>query len=209
MGATWDTIRTFYQETPKSIYFINKDTGFIGTERGVIYKTLDAGSNWTKIEISNMGGIRSIQFISEMKGFAVGGAEFFSPTGEDRNSLKGNGFYHFIISKTIDGGESWISYDTLGIDLFSVYFVNDSLGFVSGRYELIMKSNGNNINQLPEDYPWYLINNGGSGFAEKKQINSDINVYPNPVQETLTIQLKNSGKVIKSISLINTFGQTI
>lgn len=208
-GITWDTIKTFYHTGLSSEYFINQDTGFVGTEGGEILKTTDGGHNWNKIKVGDSGSIRSIQFISEMKGFAVGGDQFFITAGEELNATYTGGFYVFVISKTTDGGESWISYDTLGIDLSSVYFINNSLGFVSGRYELIMKSNGKDINELPEDYPWYLINTGGSGVAEKKQINTDVNVYPNPVQETLTIEFKNQGKFIKSVSLINIFGQTL
>ncbi len=53
-------------------------------------------------------------------------------------------------------GGSWDTYDTLGIPLNSVYFIDDSTGFVSGLYNLIMKTNGN-IRGLPADYPWHLV----------------------------------------------------
>ncbi len=209
-GAKWDTVKTFFHAELTSLYFINQDTGFVGTNNGKILKTTDGGYNWEVMQISEWCEIRSIQFISEMKGFAVGGEEWIFVTGENELSSNGaGGYFNFIISKTIDGGETWVSYDTIGVDLSSVYFINDSVGFVSGRYELIMKSNGKEINQLPEDYPWHLIRAGGSGVAENNQITSDINVFPNPVPETLTIQFKSPGKKVRSVSLVNSTGQTI
>jgi photosystem II stability/assembly factor-like uncharacterized protein len=133
-GITWVPINTF-SKSLASIYFINQFTGFIGTESGVIYKTNDGGNNWTEFQLTNSGnGIKSIQFISEMNGFATGGAMVVLTGGGESSN--------FFISKTLDGGETWASYDTLGIPLNSIYFVNDTLGFVSGEFELIMKSNG-------------------------------------------------------------------
>lgn len=198
-GISWVSINTF-PKSLASIYFINQFTGFIGTESGVMYKTNDGGNNWKELQLTHSGnGIKSIQFISEMKGFATGGAMVISTGGGESSN--------FFISKTLDGGETWASFDTLGIPLNSIYFVNDTLGFVSGAFELIMKSNGE-IDKLPEDFPWHLVGDPNS-IDENKFSSSRIKIYPNPTDGTLFVQNLNSDKEIKSISLINTSGQTI
>lgn len=198
-GITWNLVKTF--DNPlASIYFVNLNIGFIGTESGVLYKTNDGGNSWTELQINKSGNeIHSIQFISELKGFATGGVM--------RYLTDGGGSSNFFISKTTDGGETWASYDTLGIPLNSIYFINDTIGFVSGDFELIMKSNGK-INKLSEDYPWHLVGNPNS-IDENKFSCSRIKIYPNPTDGTLFIQNLTSNKELKSISLINTSGQTI
>lgn len=198
-GITWDTITTFSNSTLSAIYFINNDLGFIGTESGLIYKTFNGGSSWTEIPITDSWNtVKSIQFISEMEGFATGGAEIFITSGG------GSGFF---ISKTIDGGETWASYDTIGIPLNSIYFINDETGFVSGKYELIMKSNGT-IDKLPVNYPWNLVVDPNS-IAENESALSTIKIYPNPTTGILFVQNLNSSKQIKQINIINTSGQII
>lgn len=195
-GISWDLIKTF-SGSLTCVNFVNENTGFIGTNSEIIYKTIDGGYNWTELPITpNNNIIESIQFISEMKGFATGGA---------RNYLTSGGGSYFFISKTIDGGETWATYDTLGIPLNSIYFINDTVGFVSGDFLLIMKSNGI-IDELPVDYPWHLV---GDPNGIKTNNLSNIHIYPNPTTGYLYIQNTNPQKAIKKISLINTSGQTI
>ena len=197
-GISWDLIKTF-SGSLTCINFVNENTGFIGTNSKFIYKTIDGGYTWTGLPIArNNYIIESIQFISEMKGFATGGA---------RNYLTSGGGSYFFISKTIDGGETWATYDTLGIPLNSIYFINDSVGFVSGDFLLIMKTNGK-INQLPGDYPWHLVGDPNS-INPNEFSNSNIKIYPNPTDGILSIRNTDSNKEIKTISLINASGQTI
>lgn len=197
-GVSWDTIKTFENTSLSSVFFVNQDLGFIGTESGLIFKTTDAGNTWNKKQISNSGNdIKSIQFLSETKGFATGGTTYYLTSGGGSN---------FFISKTIDGGENWISYDTTGVSLNSIYFINDTTGFVSGDYELIMKSKGQ-INKLPENYPWHLIK--GMGVNDNKLQNFNIKIYPNPTSGILHIQCINSDKEVKKINLINASGQIV
>ncbi len=197
-GVNWDTIITFENTSLSSVFFVNQDLGFIGTESGLIFKTTDAGNTWNEKQISNSrNDVKSIQFLSETKGFATGGTTYYLTSGGGSN---------FFISKTIDGGENWISYDTTGVSLNSIYFINDTTGFVSGDNGLIMKSNGQ-INKLPENYPWHLVI--GTGVNDNKLLNSNIKVYPNPTSGILHIQRINSNKEIEKINLINASGQMV
>ena len=197
-GASWVSIKTF-PDPPESVCFINRDTGFVGTESGDIYKTSDGGSTWTGSQLAEYGiPVKSIQFISEMKGFAAGGFMVML--------LKDGIYSNFLISETADGGETWKSYDTTGIALNSVWFVNDTLGFVSGDLELIMKSNGI-TDQLPGDYPWYLF--GGGSIEQKKLPDSRISIHPNPTDGILFVRNMDSDRPIESIRLLSVSGQTI
>jgi len=198
-GLTWEPIKTF-QDPLASIYFLNQDTGFIGTEgdisSSIILKTTDGGYTWDETQVDQFSNsVNSIHFTSNMTGFAAGSPPAFI----DQTS--------FFISKTIDGGETWEIFDTIGIPLHSIYFINDTIGFVSGDFNLIMKSNGN-INGLPEDYPWHLVGLP-FGIDENKHSNSRIKIYPNPTDGHLFVQNLDLNKEIKSISLINLSGQTI
>jgi photosystem II stability/assembly factor-like uncharacterized protein len=198
-GLTWDTIKTF-QNPLTTIYFMNQDTGFIGTESSssIILKTTDGGNTWNETQgATYFNSVNSILFTSNMTGFAAGAPSDIILEGQTS----------FFISKTINGGVTWESYDTIGIPLNSIYFINDTIGFVSGSYDLIMKSSGK-INRLPEDYPWHLVGAPNS-IDEDKHSYSRIKIFPNPTDGYLFVQNLNLNKEIKSISLINTSGQTI
>ncbi len=171
-GLTWDTLKTFpYHLT--AIQFISEDTGFIGTDSDptIILKTTDAGNTWKESQVADYFGytVRSIHFISEKTGFAAGAPYAMIPEGPT----------FFFISKTMNGGESWETYDTTGIPLNSVFFINDTTGFVSGSFDLIMKSNGD-TKGLPEDYPWYLAVH----IDESEMPDSQMKIYPNPTHGT-------------------------
>jgi photosystem II stability/assembly factor-like uncharacterized protein len=196
-GLTWDTIKTF-PGLLTTVLFINRDTGFIGTESNpaTILKTTDGGNTWNEIPVAAgySGSVNSIHFISDMTGYATGAPPGFITGGSTS----------FFISKTIDGGDSWETYDTTGIPLNSIFFMNDTTGFVSGLYDLIMKSNGS-IYGLPADYPWHLAVN------VKKSEMSDFQsrIYPNPTDGKIRIQQSNRHEPVKTIKLFSVAGLLI
>jgi photosystem II stability/assembly factor-like uncharacterized protein len=197
-GLKWDTLSSFKQYLT-SIYFINADTGFVGTEPGILYKTVNGGISWREMEITEFWNrISSIQFISDKIGFVVG----------HHRAMTG-GWYptSFFISKTTDSGETWNTFNSPGISLNSIYFVNDTTGFVSGDFSLIMKSNGK-IDELPSNYPWDLVDDG-SGVKDIDDPNSLVKIFPNPTNGILNIQLKNTDQTVQAIRLLSSSGQLI
>jgi len=197
-GLAWDTLFTF-QQGLTSIYFINADTGFVGTEPGFLYKTIDGGHTWSEKKITEFwNGISSIQFISDKIGFVVG-----------HHRVMTGGWYptSFFISKTTDCGETWETFNSPGISLNSIYFVNDTTGFVSGDFSLIMKSNGI-IDELPSNYPWDLVDDG-SLVKDVEDTNSYVKAFPNPTSGILNIQLKNADQTVQAIRLFSYSGQLI
>ncbi len=77
------------------ISFVNKDIGYAACSEGYVVKTIDGGQTWN-MSLSTPAYLRSIDFITEKKGF-VGGLS----TGSQ-----------FVLYSTNDGGTNWndISY---------------------------------------------------------------------------------------------------
>ncbi|MCL3782510.1 T9SS type A sorting domain-containing protein [Prolixibacteraceae bacterium JC049] len=195
-GKTWEKIKSFSGNLT-TICFTNEKTGFLGTESGIIYKTLDGGSIWTESLITPSGTpIKSIQFITDTRGYATGGVtNYITGSGSENN---------FFISNTIDGGQSWASYDTTGVALNSIHFISANKGFVAGDFELIMKSNGVN-NLLPENYPWHLFETVGIKY--NCTINSKVIIYPNPTNGILIVKNQYQPQKIKKVQLFNLSGK--
>ena len=195
-GLTWD-VKKVLDKTPTTVCFLDEETGFLGSNDGLfsyISKTTDGGQTWdTKYDFESIP-VTGFHFINDMTGFAVGGYELAmpGPTG-------------FSISKTTDGGENWFGIDTLGLPLKSIYFLNDSTGFVAGWYQLVMKSHGNAITELPDDYPWHLVDTGMS--VNEEQPNDSFKLYPNPTRSKLNIIAKDTNQEIQAIEIISITGQ--
>jgi hypothetical protein len=169
-----------------------------GGDEILILKTTDGGITWKEIQIPDIhhgNVVKSLHFISDLTGFAAGAPTAFIPEGPTS----------FFISKTINGGNSWEIYDTIGIPLNSVFFINDTIGFVSGSYNLIMKSNGK-ISGLPADYPWYLPGIGDY-LEENEMIHSTI--YPNPTDGMIWIKQIRGSQQVNSIKLLTVAGHLI
>lgn len=104
----------------RSLLFTDVNTGYLASDDG-LYKTVNAGANWSLLSTGVMFGINSVFFIDSDTGYAVGG-------------------YGDII-KTTNAGTTWgflVSNTTSS--LMSIYFVNDTLGFASGANGRIVKT---------------------------------------------------------------------
>ncbi|HYV91124.1 MAG TPA: T9SS type A sorting domain-containing protein [Chitinophagales bacterium] len=75
------------------IFFVNTDTGVAATAEGKIYKTENAGTNWSLKFSSASNYMRSTEFLNDSVGFA--------------GTLYGDLF------KTVDGGDTWTDISNL------------------------------------------------------------------------------------------------
>ena len=209
-GDNWTVIQDSFSNTHstilKAVFFIDADTGFAGgsgnTMRTII-KTTDGGNNWDLIYSEESYTVRSIFFINNSLGYAVGDG--------------------FNILKTTDGGAVWNTYDEeISENKRSIFFINDDTGYIAiGNvfgYDLetykILKTtdSGNNWIEILSGVNTYLksiyfINSdvgfavGGHGAIFKTStggvipINQELSdsnnfflVYPNPVKDKLTIE---------------------
>ena len=147
-----------------SVYFTDANNGYAVGLDGVILKTIDAGTSWNEQNSGTINGLSDIYFTDADTGYAVGsGSSLLKTTdgGLNWNLLPGapislssvfftspsvgyavgtNGS-SATISKTINGGITWTAQLTTPVTNFnSVYFCNDSTGYVVGNGGRIFKT---------------------------------------------------------------------
>ncbi|MDQ3019736.1 MAG: YCF48-related protein [Bacteroidota bacterium] len=148
-GETWN-MKTLPLYSPlKTIFFINENTGwaaggyFYFAHSGVVYKTIDGGSNW--FLLSHSPEIEDIYFINSNTGFAGydGSGDFVSAGG---------------IVKTTNGGSNWTGSFSSSYVISAVKFENSDTGFAIGNY---WDDTGNDTNII------YRTINGGISWETK------------------------------------------
>ena len=110
--------------SPKRLYgvhFTADRTGFVVGFDGKIFGTKDDGQFWTLLE-SAFVPLYDVSFADDKNGVAVGGA----------------GYKQGYIMRTNDGGDTW-SLETIGRELRTIIFINDTMGFIGG-YGVVMKT---------------------------------------------------------------------
>lgn len=114
--GSWQWLRPDVQGgTIFSTFFIDANTGWAGSNGGVILKTTDGGSNWTAQFTGNLYNFWDVHFIDANTGWAVGD--------------------YGTIYKTADGGTTWTKVTTTipGVTLQSVYFADATYGLIAAE----------------------------------------------------------------------------
>ncbi|GJQ31679.1 MAG: hypothetical protein HBSAPP04_05180 [Ignavibacteriaceae bacterium] len=127
-GVTWlSKNRNQITRNINSIFFIDREKGWIAAQGGNIFKTVDGGLNWMPSFSGGTTHFKQVQFVDELNGYAVG-LEWFA----NRYSM---------ILKTKDGGITW---DTVfhrnQIPLYNIHFLNERTGWAVGWYSQIFKT---------------------------------------------------------------------
>lgn len=121
-GTSWNQISTGFFNSFNTVNIIDENNIILSSSNSII-KTNDGGITWESLSIPN-SGVNKTSFTNSLIGHAV----------------CTNG----IILKTIDGGQSWyITKDDSNIfpsDYFTVYFVNDNIGFASREHNEMYKT---------------------------------------------------------------------
>jgi photosystem II stability/assembly factor-like uncharacterized protein len=139
------------------IRFQNSNTGFaIGYDNGKLYKTTNAGANWSIISI---GGnyVNSFCFKDANTGWATGG-------------YTGGIYYYGLISNTTNGGLSW-NQQTYNFDFSSINFPDYNNGLVAGSNGEILKTTNSGINwnfknsSLSMDCQSVFFNDNNTGWV--------------------------------------------
>jgi len=114
--------RIIQQNSIYDVHAIDQNTAVAVGENGIVMKTTDAGENWD-IKQYNMP-IYSVHFGSATTGWFVGRRKVTS-----------------VIFKTTNGGRSWNEiYGELSLSLYSLYFVDEHIGWVVGEGGKIFKT---------------------------------------------------------------------
>ncbi len=187
-GAEWNQVIEF--EDISRFDFHNDSIGFL-SGYSKIFRTDDGGVSWNLVyEMATTGQIYDIQFLSDEKIVMAGhpGA-FFEGTS-------------FTFLKTTDGGETFSGLDTIGIPLRTVYFLNDSVGFVAGWNGLIMKTSTCG-GEIVGNYPW--PQSSTNDIFDK----FEIEVFPNPINEHINVRFFDTNQKNLRFKIVSIFGSTI
>ena len=158
-GDTW--INQLSELTPtlpenyyfRNIEFLNENIGFVGTLNGVFLKTIDGGTNWTKVTnfSTNPPAICGLDAVGVSTVYGCGA--YFSPA---------------YIIKSIDSGETWqyIDMSMYANALVEILFNDENVGFVAGKNDkggVILKTTDGGITweevfntTIPGEYVWKL-----------------------------------------------------
>lgn len=139
---------------------------------GILYNTTNSGENWQpQLQLTNQNGVFSLFFVNDMTGYGIGLSETFIKTTNGglnwditKTNLEGRyGSLHFVntqtgyaaggndkgdkgyVAGTTDGGTTWRLIYWQGYGYHSVFFTNESTGYVSGEAGTILKTSDGGI----------------------------------------------------------------
>jgi len=188
------------------IYFIDNLTGFAVGMQGRIIKTTNGGNTWNEYATTH-NNIKQLKFISDSVAYALDGNSFFKTTNGGQNWLKigapvpmGNtNQFDFVnenivyciadgamVYKTVNGGNTWSSTNNgssiIDENLYSIEFIDENVGFVSGGYNRIATfktTNGGNTWTQINDYQFGQMQfiNSNVGYARTAGYNYYEKIY--------------------------------
>jgi len=125
--AQWLLQNSGTENTLKSVFFTDDQTGFITGDQGTILKTTDGGTHWMSLDAGTSSSLNSVFFINTDTGYIAGN----------------NG----VILMTSDGGTTWESQNSgTTSNLNSIRFAGASTGYIAGMGAIICKTTNNGEN---------------------------------------------------------------
>lgn len=141
-GQTWVQINTTFNYAYNSVSIIDANNIII-TSNNKIVKTTDGGTTWFSTPVDGFPAMVKTVFTSTLVGHAV--------------CTQGK------ILKTVDGGDSWYfteSVNTLPSNFFTLYFINENIGFATRESDKMFKTTnaGETWTEIPSiNQPMYSI----------------------------------------------------
>ncbi|MDD5362045.1 MAG: YCF48-related protein [Ignavibacteria bacterium] len=210
--AAWQIVGIGTYENLNSISFPNPYTGYAAGNNSKLYKSTNAGLNWTALTSPATGNNYFVYFVDPSVGFVSNQTGFFKttngggswaqitlPSAYNVTSVQFSsastgwlGNYYGEIMKTSDGGNTWATVYTMQGYNSKVFFINDLNGWAVDTYG-------------------YVVNtaNGGTSFASQRILTdtlSDVKF----ITSSIGMIAADSGRVFKTINggsswtLINT-----
>lgn len=139
-GTTWQMI---YRENSNAqlhkIISVNDSVGFAVADSGLMYRTVDAGFTWIRVDLNTGIHLYNIEFTDSLTGYATGSQEDYL--------------------KTTDGGSTWTSYSVGGSfnGLYDIHWVTDSIGYLSGEKSYRTTNGGNSWTTSGSPYFGYRL----------------------------------------------------
>ncbi|MDH3267918.1 MAG: YCF48-related protein [Ignavibacteria bacterium] len=130
-GKTWITklFNYDYGGIIKTLFFINENIGWAGSNEGLLSSTTDGGENWLGSSV-DIQSVSSIIFVDQNTGWLASDNSYYN---KEKPELINN-----IIAKSTDGGITWDQKSSLGGS--SIYFSDTNNGWVVGENGSIRKS---------------------------------------------------------------------
>ncbi len=155
-GNSWFPQASGVDQSLRSVYFTDANTGYAVGSNGTMLKTTDGGTAWIALDPGTpFETFTSVSFPDDSTGYAVTG--FPSDGG---------------IFKTIDAGDSWNFQDQGPIEsLNAVFFVDTNIGYIVGDNGIILKTTNGGVQaqwiqtNLPNTDVYSLAVNGSNLFA--------------------------------------------
>lgn len=142
-GDTWNYILDAVDAVLNDGAFPSNQIGYAVGWDGLVFKTQDAGENWTQITIGGNPGSRNfngVDFWDASNGVIVGG-------NESNDAIQ-------TILKTTDGGSNWsVISDNLGPWLRDVHFTSSSIGYAVGDDGTVLKTTDGGSNWSAQSIP--------------------------------------------------------
>lgn len=155
--------------------FADANKGLLGDNSGALYSTIDGGNTWTLLSYTGVLGTNDIQFI---------------PNTNYVVSIGGAPSYGS--SYSLDNGANWTE-DTAFDQYTTLKFLNENIGF-AGSFSQSATVGG-------------MFKYTGNVFLSANDFTSKsgLKAYPNPTNNTITIQ----GESLNSISLTDVLGKEV
>ncbi|MDA3905872.1 MAG: YCF48-related protein [Bacteroidales bacterium] len=124
----------------KDVFFVNHNKGFVVGTYGTLLQTTNGGLDWSIISLNTTNHLSSIYFTDSLNGFLVSDYELY---------------------KSEDGGQTWISQDSInGRD---IHFVDQDTGYVFGNQKILTTTDGG-LNWSSLNPPNNPIHDGGTAL---------------------------------------------
>jgi photosystem II stability/assembly factor-like uncharacterized protein len=202
-GLNWTSMDTTWSDI-NDICFLNVNTGFMAETSSTILKTTNGGTNWTAtLLIDTIGGyydLYKIDFNNNNTGYIVGsntvtGAVFkttdngntwknilITPYGlysikVVNNTMLYAGSKHNIVYNSSNSGLTWNNQTvpTTKGEIFSIYFTNNSTGYLTVGNEIYKTTNGGTV----------FVSNISTETPSSFSLSQN---YPNPFNPTTKIK---------------------
>jgi photosystem II stability/assembly factor-like uncharacterized protein len=222
-GANWVPETSGTPNKLFSVYFINENTGWSvgGPSSPKIIKTTNGGDNWFTQTTSISTPLYSVMFSGPDTGWAVagyiggetiikttnGGVVWFSQSSGDTGYLRDcwvkNSLTAFAVGQsgkliyTTNGGTNWIRQSPLTpVELWSIDFPNDSIGYAIGGTVVLKTTNGGIT----------FVNSQQNNIPDKFVLYQN---YPNPFNPATIIKFDIPSNCFTTVTVYDIIGNEI
>ncbi|MCX7877448.1 MAG: T9SS type A sorting domain-containing protein [Ignavibacteria bacterium] len=177
-GIKWISVPSGLPNKMFSIFFIDENTGWCvgGPSSPKIIKSINGGTNWIHQPTPASTPLYSVHFADHNTGWAVagyiggetiiktsnGGTNWFLQTSNDNRYLRDcyvlNSMTAFAVGqsgkiiKTTNGGINWLIQPSgTTLELWSIDFVNDTVGYIIGT-NIVLKTTNGGITFIKENF---------------------------------------------------------